>query len=442
MIKTHRIKFLDHFVFLILILYLTELFRFFIILGIPLNLVAVLFISILSIFCISNRNLIKIMIKNKSAKTFTFLLLFFPIIIGLFHLILNFSSINNQVRPIGNQFLYLLLFYSTLIIGWKYELKIIFKWIINPTVLIVVCGLLYNYVNPAIFIKLKLAILGFEKEISSDDLSQVERVSGFYLKSTYASICLIPLLFFTFNSEKIYSNRRNLFTLCMIIILLFITGSRSALIFILFSLYFMNKLMAKSIYQSGLKDFKKSRKISNILIIFFFLGAFLGLEAVSSYLSEKGYEVIGNRLNSITSFEKISNDRSVNQRLDAQTFYLQKIIENPIFGYGQNYMDDLRKTQELLSSHNSYLENTFRYGIIYLIIFFLFMFYLWKSRERKLFESRFHFDFLGLLTVFLFISSFSSNTLLENKTVIILLGISFGLSIFDSKSINSTPKHV
>jgi hypothetical protein len=355
------------------------------------------------------------------------LILGFMLIITPIHAILGFLSLSNAARPLGNSLLFLLLFFSSYIIGLKYGLDYLKNRLIYPCVVVIICGLVYNYINPNLFYKLRL-MLNDVNDASDKDLSQIERTAGFYLKSTYAAFSMIPVLFFLYLSVQ---SRRLIylsFVALIIVSLVFLTGSRSVLIFLIPAFYFIGKALYKALNNRYLMKRNSAAELIFMGMPIIFLISFISLFYISLYLSDQGYKVLGERVLSLTSPNELASDNSVNERFEAQKLYIDKITENPVIGYGTLYADKLREKGEFKSnSHNSYIEYCFRYGIFYVFFFLIFIYYLWNSDERRLLNEYYNFDYLGLFTLYLLICSLFNNTMMENKTIVIMLGLSIAI---------------
>ncbi|QHS54273.1 O-antigen ligase family protein [Mucilaginibacter sp. 14171R-50] len=428
MIKLKKYKLLDFMIMMLIVLYLTELFRFALFLHISLDIFAVLAVALLSVYAILHYHILARLIKTKKVFLYALLIFVFMLITIPIYFSLGFLSLAKVVRPLGNSLLYLLLFFAAYIIGLKYDFKHLNRFIIYPSVIIIIAGLVYNYINPNLFYKLRLLLNDADGDADSDSLSKIERAAGFYLKSTYAAFSMVPVFFFLFVSKQ---NKKILTVLLITVIivgLVFLTGSRSVLLFLVPASFFISKL----VYKTLSKKYRLAKNASAELVVIgmplIMITAFASLFYISIYLSDQGYKVLGNRVVSLTSADDLSSDNSVNERLEAQKLYLGKIVESPLFGYGPLYTTDLKKSGQFTSnSHNSYIEYTFRYGIVYILIFLAFNRLLWKSFERKLLSNYYNFDYLGFFVVYLLVCSLFNNTMMENKTIVIMLGIGIAM---------------
>lgn len=411
----------------LIMLYLTELFRFALFLSLSLNIFAMVAVVYLSFYCLMHSALFSGPLVISKNMLWSVLIFFFMLGIAPLHSLLGFMSLEDMIRPLGNSLLFMLLFFSAYIIGLKYDMAFLKKYLIYPSLVIIIGGLVYNYINPNLFYKLKL-LLNDINEGGDKDLSQVERTAGFYLKSTYAAFSMVPVLFFLFLSSK---SRRLIWSLLitvLIVALVFLTGSRSVLLFLVPSFIFIGKGLYNSLNKKYMMSKNSSAELMLIGMPIILVFAFVSLFYFSLYLSDQGFKVLGDRVVSLTSASDLAADNSVNERLEAQKLYIGKILQNPLIGYGPLYGDELRKNNEFKSnSHNSYIEYTFRYGLFYIFIFFYFVYRLWISPERKLLNRYYNFDYLGLFAIYLLICSLFNNTMMENKTIVIMLGLSTAL---------------
>lgn len=426
-------NFFDTVVSFVLILYLTELFRFSVVLGVPLSIFASLVTIILGVFLIKNKRLLRGMYRDRIVVLMTMFLIVIPLVAFPLYIYLGYLSFNEVPRVIGNNLLYLFLFVTSIIMGSKYGLTHFKKNILLPSICIAIFGLIYNYIDPALFLNLKLIIIGSDIMVDNENLNAIQRTGGFYLRSTYAATCIIPLLFFIFPSLDLISIKKMIIYFIIIFFLIFITGSRSMIIFLMLSLFFMYKYLKKNLIHKNRINAKMSVGVSNLLMtVFLILG---GVSLLSFVYAFEGtdYASLGERIVSLTSTESISQDKSVMERTHAQLFYLDKIRDNPIIGHGPTYMYNLihssRSRSKVLSSHNSYLENSMRYGVFYVFLFVYIILLILKSKYRKIFKHIYHFDYIGLIILFIMFSSLASNTIWENKIIFILLGFSLGVAV-------------
>jgi O-antigen ligase len=264
-------------------------------------------------------------------------------------------------------------------------------------------------------------VWGIEKKGFDYSTIEITRVGGFFLKSTAAASSLaflLPALLLLLSRDKIV---RIIFIYLLITILILLTGSRSGLIVMAGSFFFV-LLGILNIAKKKLKT--TSSKILGIGTLFTPVVVFtsiLTMGIVLNFFNPKIQNTIVERVNTLTSLNRVANDESVSHRTSAQRLYISKILCNPLLGYGASYGAKLRQRGEFrFSSHNTLLELAFMFGLVYLCTL-LFFYVLLLMLGNKVTGNSVN---IIILSTFIFFSySFFVNTLFQNRAFFFTLGV-------------------
>ena len=122
----------------------------------------------------------------------------------------------------------------------------------------------------------------------------------------------------------------------------------------------------------------------------------------------------------------VSNDISVLSRFDAQIVYLERIFGDffgLIFGNGTGAAKYYRYFGEIpTASHNNFLEMTFAHGIVVSLCMYGFFIFLTASKKSKQFFYAHGYNISWIITVCMFIQSFTINVLFNYRLLPILVG--------------------
>lgn len=414
--------------FAILLFQISELFRFSLFAGLPLSFVAFATVVILGLHIFINVKYLK-KIHNPVLMGYLFLLCIgIPILFAPYHLVYGYLGKSDIVRILANNILYFEISLSTIILVSKYSIKLIRSWfVLVLTVILIGFGL--EYVNPGLFYALKLAVWGLDKNIDGIEFAELERVGGFYLKSTYASISIIML-----TPVGILLLSKESFTYAIVVavsflFLVFLTGSRSGLVVsavcsITFILPF---------FQFIVKRFKTSLKNGlNLGLVFLPISLVLVGVLVSVALlaiPDTQRNVLLERTTSLFSSETLSNDVSLNQRSNAQFLYLEKIVQNAVFGYGAIYRDKLRSSGDFwLTSHNTYIEMAFFYGVFYVAVLLILIISMMSGKWNYWIEGVPGLNYMQMLAIGLLLYCLFANTMMQNRSFFFAIGFLLGVA--------------
>jgi O-antigen ligase len=398
----------------------TDLFRFSLFVGVPLNITGAFSLLVIYSYIFLNLKLLLRLFQTLFLKFLFLLLVVYPIFLLPFHFLYGYVGISDFIRFFLNNLLYLGITITTVIL----LLKSTSKFATNITlsiVFITLFGIVLDYVFPGLFYALKLKVWGIEKKGFDYSTIEITRVGGFFLKSTAAASSLaflLPALLLLLSRDKIV---RIIFIYLLITILILLTGSRSGLIVMAGSFFFV-LLGILNIAKKKLKT--TSSKILGIGTLFTPVVVFtsiLTMGIVLNFFNPKIQNTIVERVNTLTSLNRVANDESVSHRTSAQRLYISKILCNPLLGYGASYGAKLRQRGEFrFSSHNTLLELAFMFGLVYLCTL-LFFYVLLLMLGNKVTGNSVN---IIILSTFIFFSySFFVNTLFQNRAFFFTLGV-------------------
>ena len=384
--------------------------------------------SILSVNILLNLNPIK---KIFGKKIFIFYLLVFCIIPALS----VFLSPYVIMRYLGYYVLSGLLFINCCIFIQVEGSHIFKRWIII-SFYITIFGIIASYYAPSLFNKIADMQAMSKGEFGVWDTVKVgssvhSRAFGFYMQPniSYTSVLfhLIILVTTLFNNKLFL--RLGLYGVAFFSVLL--TGSRGG--FIMFFVFLATLLLSECL--NGCRD-RWNRKISFIKVmphyaVILGLIAVIGI-AVSVFGKESSKGVGLNVVEKIyytfvpnLSDTSIGEDQSLSARFDYQKAYIQKLKENPIrllIGHGVGSTAYFRFTGDLPNtSHNNFLEKTFIHGIFISVAMYGMFLFLCKQRCSRLFNHQYGYNISKIITVILFIQTFTINTLFSYRLFPVLV---------------------
>ena len=297
------------------------------------------------------------------------------------------------------------------------------KRILISILIIILLSFLANIYFPNVFIG--MAIL--QGRVQFENVDSLSRLFGLYIQSNNAALAvlsLIPLLLFT---PKIKSIAYYFLLSILLVALVFSTGSRSGIFLatLFFILYSLSLAFRSLRYYHRLSLDSSFATFAVGLGIFAYLVVLVISFAVQNLKTNEQYSDSIRRLEILTSSKKgegIESDGSFLARLEAQKVYLEKIINNP-FGYGNIGKERLFNSGELHHvSHNMYIENTFKYGIVYLFILFYTIAYSFV-KVRKTFLRN---SMLSTLFVIILLFGVTMSGVLSRRAMLLSLGMVLG----------------
>lgn len=335
--------------------------------------------------------------KNQIINIFIMFLILISIIFSLFY-----TSSENYAYTKTFHFLTILIAFVYPMILKKFSIKKFFTFFILSTLII-------SIVYTPLFFK------AYSILYTANINVKTQMIYGSYLTVGY--IIGISIILNVFSN--LYNNKIKLLITVILFSILFITGARGPIVFLLltFVIYGFNIIFIKRKI-----NIKKTILISSLLILVFIL--------ISSKINfDVIFERSINRLFALTTNE----DSASNDRLKRYYFVLEKTnSENLLLGHGFGSFGIEFEKKDLRSyPHNIFLEFLFELGIIGLFLF-LFLLYL---ISKLLFYNK---NFLLFATfIFLLLNSMKSLSISDSRIMFAFFAI---MILFNAKSLNNNPK--
>jgi len=220
----------------------------------------------------------------------------------------------------------------------------------------------------------------------------------------------------TFSFYLLVFEKKYLYIFPIIItsIMVLLTGSRTALVFVVLNIIFL-------IYFKNRSSFKGKLKAVVLILLLFLLSYYLILNIPIFYT------VMGRRVENILGFfgNSGTNEGSILMRNYMVKFGIEKFKEKPIFGWGiANYKvlldQDIRQRGY---AHNNYIELLVDVGIIGMVVYYLmYIFGLFKLKKIKIgIYENYKYLFISLFLSILIIGY--SSVYYYNKHFYILLAM-------------------
>jgi len=177
--------------------------------------------------------------------------------------------------------------------------------------------------------------------------------------------------FLVFEKKYLY-----IFPFIITAIMVLLTGSRTALVFVVLNTIFL-------IYFKNRSSFKGKLKAVILILLLFLLSYYL-IFNISIF-----YTIIGRRVENYIAFLSGSgtNEGSISLRNYMIKFGIEKFKEKPFFGWGiANYRAVLEQDIEIRTyAHNNYVELLVDVGTIGMVVYYLmYIFSLFKLKKIKI----------------------------------------------------------
>lgn len=373
----------------------------------------------------------KFLLRIKLFRLWLILLLVYPSISFLISYFFEYLSLNELIYWFSYNLLYGLLMVGATLFSFRNSYAIIKKMAFY-SILITLVGFILNYTNYG-FTK---RVLEFSNAGAASHEKLFRAVSFFSNPNAAAlSIIIYYIIYISNNEMKTFHPVKYVLLSVAVTGMVFLTGSRTSLLILalILLLYVIPSIVKEIMIRY---NFSKSLSYLNLIIGgFFFLTVFIStLPFLSNFYSKLMGENILARFDFLTNLisgnSGLSQDRSVNYRLSIIPDYLERICENPIFGYGpQVVRNNLVSNVFENTSQNLFIEVAFIFGIPYMIftLYIIFLSYQYALRYRiKAYET---FNILKVFIVLIVVLSFSMNNVFWLRAVVIALGFIIGYTI-------------
>ena len=414
--------------FALFVVQVSDLFRLPLLVGVSLSIVAGVTLVITTVYLLLHLPIVKFLFRKLVVQLLFAIKVVVPVVLGVLHSLQGFLNLSGFIRPFLLNVMFFNLFLCAVIVCYKWNLSKI-KWLLASIVVIVLAGLGANYAYPEFFYGIKLAVWGVEKDLSNLDLDDIQRTAGFYLKSTSASasmLLLYPATVIVFGKKIMPLAVSYL----LLLVAVFLTGARSGIaITLMLSPIILISIMRFVNYKFQMRP--QGSVNFGLLLIPLFVGLF-GLIGSFAIASAESFNLtsLSERLATLTTVSSIKNDDSLNQRSEAQGKYLNFIAQQPLTGFGPTHSKTLKERGELwLSSHNTYIEGSFQYGILFFLLFLMLVGVLLYGVPAHVFTRYTYIDYFTLLGFILLAYSFFASTIMSNRSLFFSLGVMLGLSL-------------
>lgn len=362
--------------------------------------------------------------NKKSIVILWFGLLFFiPSVVNAVHeIFLSKGSLFDYSYGFFRHYFNYCLFLLGVIFAFKNSAKFL-NTSLSISLSIIVFSFVANIIIPELFIS--IAIL--QERMQFENVESFGRLFGFFLQPNRASLSILSMLPLMLYSEGVRSPISIIFVILIIFALIASTGSRTGLILSagVFIVY-----VVKYLFVSTKVYFRLEKRAAVFSFFTGFLFAMLISVQVGNFLldaliEQPEYAETVMRLQDLLvgGAESVRTDDSIEARLDAQLVYLSYVLTNP-FGYGDVGKSALLNSQMAKHvSHNMYLEQTFAYGWLYLLLLLFSIYYTWRSvMKPKIY-------ILSALLFILVINGITVSGVLSTRTFILSLGLVVGIQL-------------
>ena len=390
--------------------------------------VSIIMMSVLAANIALNFNVIQTLFNK---KIYIFYLLVFSIIPALS----VFISPYVILRYFGYYVLSGLLFINCCLFIYSEGSHVFKRWILI-SFFITIFGIIASYYAPSLFNKIANMQAMSKGEFGVWDTVKVgssvhSRAFGFYMQPNiaYTSVLFHLIILATTLFNKKLFLRLGLYGIAFFSVLL--TGSRGG--FIMFVVFLTTVLMSE--FFNGCRN-QWNRKISFtkvmphyavMLGLIVFIGIFVSLmgKASSKGVGLNVVEKIYYTFMPTTSNTAIGDDQSLTARFEYQKAYIDKLKGNPIrllIGHGVGSTAYYRFTGDLPNtSHNNFLEKTFIHGIFMALAMYGMFVFLVRSNKSKFFKHQYGYNISKIITVILFVQTFTINTLFSYRLFPVLV---------------------
>lgn len=383
---------------------------------IPFSLFGISFVVILSLYCLINRRLVAQVIFTRYALPWVILFVLLPIAsVVIAPLFLK--------QYVAYHILSLLIFSSTLVWFLKEGYHSLAKWIF-VSLAIGLVGVLLSYFFPGQFERIatmqQVAAVGEASQIGEVRISTAEqgRAFGFYMQPNRAAYAImVHFILLAFTSLYLRPKLRLLLLVfCGFVILL--TGSRGGFI------YFASAALALCFFEIFLGQRVGRVVLSGIRSVpryaFFFILALVVCSAALflDYSRNPEASVVLRIFESLQGLfsSDYKYDASVEGRLIAQEYYIKGILGSPIWGHGLGAAEYGKFFGSLfLSSHNSYLEAAYAYGIPMAFAMYGYLIYMANSRPARRIREHFRASLPWVIAIYFIMASFITNTVFDYR---------------------------
>lgn len=335
----------------------------------------------------------------------------------------------------------ILLFIVALILVYKNGRKSFSRWIFASWVICMI-SVFISYFSPDVF-----KFIVFEQAfattggLSIQDLdiagNKNKRAFGLYMQSNRAAYAIV--IHFLFVSATILHGRplTRIFVSLISFSGLLLTGSRTGVVIMLIVLgaLFLSEIVrgirVKGRVRRGLVTPLQYAGVACAVG----LGFFLASQFSKGNYNEKSQETAVSRVtNSILLNENnLLKDKSVDIRLYAQSVFIDRVMDSPLFGHGHYSQEFGKAIGSLpLSSHNMFLNLAYQYGILMMLFSYGWMFALCFCKESQIASDYFRINISVLVSIVFFVYSFANNSIFDIRIFPVFMAYLVGILFYST----------
>ena len=407
--------------------------------GVPFQIYGKLMLGVMALYVLCHHRHLRLLLQNP----FVFFYLFFFVLLPIVSVLWSPYAL---MRFAGYNLLSGLIFVTCCIWimkeGWlRFSQLVLLSWAVA------VFGVILSYFVPDVFnstafVKAEAGgDLGVWDTVMTATAAQA-RAFGFYLQPNRAYTAMLLHLLILLPVYLHDKPKIRIIILSVTMGCFLLTGSRGALVLYLFFVGMI--VLSELVYGVRIRGRLHSGAVMlpryallGLLAVLFIFGASLSVKT-----NESGLSAIGRVAQTFTGgISDFAHDESIAARIELHKIYFSLIAEAPVFGHGAGaayyyqYMGSLPNV-----SHNNILERAFNVGVPAALATYGFFVVLCFRRESKRFTEYFRYNLSILITVYLFVASFTISTLFSYRVFPILMAFWLMLLFFPQgvKNLNKT----
>jgi len=256
----------------------------------------------------------------------------------------------------------------------------------------------------------------------------IGRAFGFFMQPNSLATGLVLLFIGWFSLWRQKNSMFEVVAIMAFLLVILLTGSRSGMLSAVIVVTFIVEHSWRKRRRGKLYVLRIGVLIA--CLVGGVIGAKIYISSIEGQVERQEWDLI-DRMETMLSF-KLSADGimadtgSVQPRLNAQAVYWSLVYEKPLFGHGFSSETYYKENHSITTSaHSTALTSAMEYGILYPVVFVLFMIQLYLNRNRArvdvLYQTNSIFQFVFIL-FFLFMIN---GGLFDNRTFYVVWGMFF-----------------
>lgn len=323
-------------------------------------------------------------------------------------------------RGIGLSIYYASLFLSAAVFvfvrGWG-----TFRSVIGMSILLTAFGLCYSWIRPSAFVA--------AAELANTTADYGGRAFGFFLQPNVTAESTVILFAVWFASGKVRKLASTTVACLGCLAMVGSTGSRagSLLAFGLIALLVLDSIQRRM--GRGRARWSRGAQLVAGAAAFSVVIAIVGIALVTiqARVANSGIGWLLERDDVTVPAQQQVAGASGSAGLGLRLFSLQQyaslVAERPLTGYGlgatARLLDEERVT---IATHNAFMEAAINFGVLYVVLFCVLLYRLIRHPQRRWVQDGLRSSVYLQVVAVLLVSCLASNTILESRTVITVLG--------------------